>query len=115
MATKTKKSFNVAEIGPTQAWVEFKEATDNLSEANRIKKAVREHYLPMVSKAGRALVLFTDEAGLDHGFEVKVSATFQKSEFETRLLKRFGKKLADEIMDEYNESKSGTSTTFGAF
>jgi len=109
------KKINPNELGPTQAWVEFNKAKENVSENNRVKKVIRDHYLPMVEKSGRALVLFTDDESVDHGFEIKISRNFKKTEFENRLMKEFTKAQVDKIMTIFDESKTGLSKTFTSF
>ena len=109
------KKFNVENLSPQQAYDEYVKQDSICQNPTRIKKAIREEYLPMVLENKNSLVIGKSDEGSEFGFECRISKTFQKKEFEGLLLKEFGKKMCERIMDLYDSAKVGESRSFGTF
>ena len=109
------KKFDASNLSPTEAYNEYVKQDETCKNANRIKKAIREEYLPIVLDNKGSLIIGKDDEGTEIGFQVDVRKNFVKKEFENLLLKEFGKKMTERIMELFGSAKVGESKSFTTF
>ena len=108
-------SANVNTMSSTEAYKAFADAKKTISEQTVIRNAVKAHYASTVEQAGGRLVVFVDDAGVAHGFEIgdKGKASISVGNLEKALAKRGIS--ADEINKIKEESLGNSAGTFGTF